>query len=66
MTSGAIRSTLVDPGTTVAWEGDRARGTVDPDAPERTAAAPVAEEVASPVAAPARAPASLPAAAAAP
>ena len=69
---GEIRITRLDPETTVAWEGDRVRGTVALEASgwgtkvTLTAttpdlAAPV-EEVAAPVAAPARAAAPLPAA----
>ncbi len=71
---GEIRITRTDPETTVAWEGDRVRGTVKLEAsgwgtkvtltaeaarPEPPAA-PAVEEVAEPVAAPARATAPLP------
>lgn len=70
---GDIRITRTDPETTVAWEGDRVRGTVELEAsgwgtkvtltaqasgPDGVA--PVVEEEAGPVAAPARAPAALP------
>ena len=70
---GSIRITRTDPETTVAWEGDRVRGTVELEAsgwgtkvtltaqasgPDGVA--PVVEEEAGPVAAPARAPAPSP------
>ncbi|MCW3009612.1 MAG: hypothetical protein JWO90_16, partial [Solirubrobacterales bacterium] len=70
---GPIRITRLDPETTVAWEGDRVRGTVELEASgwgtkvtltaKATAPDPVpavVEEVAEPVAAPARATAPLP------
>jgi len=72
---GEIRITRLEPETTVAWEGERARGTVELEASgwgtkvtltaEATApepSDPVVEEVAAPVAASARAAAPLPAA----
>lgn len=69
---GEIRITRSDPETTVAWEGDRVRGTVELEASgwgtkvtlaaEVAAPDPVEEEVAAPVAASARATAPLPAA----
>jgi hypothetical protein len=72
---GEIRITRTEPETTVAWEGERARGTVELKASgwgtkvtltaEATAPEPsdlVVEEVAAPVAASARAAAPLPAA----
>ncbi len=73
---GPIRITRLDPETTVAWEGDRVRGTVELEASgwgtrvtlkaEGTAPGPAlpapGEEVAAPVAAPARAAAPLAAA----
>ncbi len=72
---GEIRITRMEPETTVAWEGERARGTVELEASgwgtkvTLTAEAtvpepydPVVEEVAAPVAASARAAAPLPAA----
>ncbi len=66
---GEIRITRSDPETTVAWEGDRVRGTVELEASgwgtkvtlTAEVAAPAQEEVAAPVAAPARATAPLPA-----
>ncbi len=71
---GEIRIVRTDPETTVAWEGDRVRGTVELEASgwgtkvtltaevarDRPAVG-VVEEVAAPVAAPARAAAPLPA-----
>jgi len=70
---GEIRITRLEPETTVAWEGERARGTVELEASgwgtkvtltaEATApepSDPVVEEVAAPVAASARAAAPLP------
>ncbi len=75
---GEIRITRLEPETTVAWEGERARGTVELEASgwgtkvTLTAEAttpgpsdPVVEEVAAPAAASARAAAPLPAAPAA-
>lgn len=71
---GEIRITRSDPETTVAWEGDRVRGTVELEASgwgtkvtltaqdvEPEPAAPPVEEVAAPAAAPARGAAPLPA-----
>ena len=64
---GPIRITRKDPETTVAWEGDRVRGTVQLEASgwgtkvTLTAQPDAVEEVPPPVAAPARAAAPLPA-----
>jgi len=70
---GEIRIVRTQPETTVAWEGDRVRGTVELEASgwgtkvtltaqvaSDQPAVPVAEEVAAPVAEPARAAAPLP------